>query len=91
MTTTTPDVTYSSVVSRDSVQLAFLFSGLNNLDVMACDISKAHLNAPCREKIWFQGGKDTGEDEGKVLIVDHVLYGSHSSRASWRNMLSKTL
>ena len=58
---------------------------------MACDVSNAYLNAPCREKIWFQGGKDTGEDEGKVLIVDRALYGLRSSGASWRNMLSKTL
>ena len=41
--------------------------------------------------IWFQGGKDTGEDEGKALIVDCALYGLHSSGASWRNVLSKTL
>ena len=91
LTTTTPDVTYSSVVCRDSVRLAFLIAGLNDLDIMACDISNAYLNAPCREKIWFQGGKDTSEDEGKVLIVDRALYGLRSSGASWRNMLSKTL
>ena len=58
---------------------------------MDCDISNACLNAPCRENIWFQGGKDTGEDEGKALIVDRALYGLCSSGASWRNMLSKTL
>ena len=29
---------YSSVVSRDSVRLAFMIAALNDLDVMACDI-----------------------------------------------------
>ena len=59
---------------------------------MACDISKSHLNASyCRENIWFQGGKDTGEDKGKVLIVDRVLCGLRSSGASWSYRLSKTL
>ena len=91
LTTATPNVTYSSVISRDSVQLAFLITGLNDLDIVACDISNAHLNAPCRVKIWFQGGKDTGEDAGKVLIVDRVLHGLRFSGASWTNMLSKTL
>ena len=91
LTTATPNVTCSSVVSRDSVWLALLIAGLNDLDAMACDISNAYLNAPCGEKIWFQEGKDTGEDKGKALIVDHVLHCLHSSGASWRNMLSKTL
>ena len=89
-TTVTPDVTHSSVVSRNSVQLASLIAGLNDLNVMACDISNACLNTPCGEKIWFQGGTDTGEDKGKVLIVDHALCGLHSSGASWRIMLSET-
>ena len=92
LTTTTPNVTHSSVVSRDSVRLAFLIAGLNDLDIVACNISNSCLNAPCGEKIWFQGGKDTGEDKGKVLMVDRALHGLRSSGASWRNnMLSKTL
>jgi hypothetical protein len=49
-------ITYSSVVSRDSICIAFLIAGLNDLDIMACDIGNAYLNAPCREKIWFEAG-----------------------------------
>jgi len=90
-TDTPASITYSSVVSRDSVRLAFLIAALNDLDLLACDVSNAYLNAPCREKIWFVGGKDTGEDEGKVLVVDRALYGLKSSGASWRAMLAKTL
>jgi hypothetical protein len=44
-------ITYSSVVSRDSVRLAFLISALNNLNIMACDVGNAYLNAPCRKKV----------------------------------------
>ena len=45
-------LTYSSVVSRDSVHLGFLIAAaLNDLDVMSCDLENAYLNAPCREKI----------------------------------------
>ena len=50
-TTTTPNVAYSSVIFRDSVPLAFLIAGLNDLNVVACDISNACLNAPCGKKI----------------------------------------
>jgi hypothetical protein len=54
--TTTPVQTYSSVVSRDSVRLAFLIAALNSLDLQACDVGNAYLNAECREKIWFVAG-----------------------------------
>ncbi len=41
-TTDTPgSITYSSVVSRNSVRLAFLIAGLNDLDVLAGDVTNA--------------------------------------------------
>ena len=51
-------ITYSSIVSRESVKIAFLITALNDLDVMLCDIGSAYLNAPCREKIWFVAGQE---------------------------------
>lgn len=84
-------ITYSSVVSRDSVRLAFLIAELNDLDIMACDVGNAYLNAPCREKVWFKGGIDTGEDRGKILVITRALYGLKSSGASWRSTLATTL
>ena len=39
--------TYSSMVTRESVRIAFLIAGLNDLDVLAWDIGNAYLNAPC--------------------------------------------
>ena len=91
MTDTPGSITYSSVVSRDSVRLAFLIAGLNNLNVLAGDVLNAYLNASCREKIWFKGGVETGEDRGKVLIVTRAMYGLKSSDAAWRADLAATL
>ena len=51
MTETPVALCYSSVVSCDSVRIAFLVAALNDLDVFACDIGNAYLNAPCKEKI----------------------------------------
>ncbi len=48
-----PTLTYSSVVSRDSVRTALLIASLNKLEVHACDIQNAYLSAGCREKIYF--------------------------------------
>lgn len=90
MTEAPSSITYSSVVSRDSIRLAFLIAELNGLDVMTCDIGNAYLNAPCRE-VWFQGGIETGEDCGKVLVITKALYGLKISGASWRATLANTL
>jgi len=83
-----PRRTYSGVVSQDSVRIAFLIAALNNLDVQACDVTNAYLNAPCCKKIWFEGGAECGEDRGKVMIIKCALYGLRlSGAAAWRNML----
>ena len=39
-------LTHPSVVSRDSVLIDFFIAELNDLDVMACNIGNAYLNAP---------------------------------------------
>ena len=84
-------ITYSSVVSRDSVRLAFLIAALNDLDVTACDVGNAYLNAPCREKIWFVAGPEFGSRQGTVIKVVRALYGLKSSGASWRSMFNSTI
>jgi Reverse transcriptase (RNA-dependent DNA polymerase) len=91
MTVTPASITYSSVVSRDSVRLAFLIAALNDLDILSCDIGNAYLNAPCREKIWFEAGKECGEDAGKAMILKQALYGLKSAGASWRAMFSSSI
>jgi hypothetical protein len=84
-------ITYSSVVSRDSVRIAFLLAALNGLNIISCDIGNAYLNAPCREKIWFVAGPEFGSRQGQVVKVVRALYGLKSSGASWRNMLQETI
>ena len=73
-------LTYSSVVGRDSVKIAFMLAAHNELDLLSCDIGNAYLNAPCRERIWFVGGPETGPDNhGKVLTLERALYGLKTS------------
>jgi Reverse transcriptase (RNA-dependent DNA polymerase) len=46
LTTDAPSLMiYSSIVSSDSIRLMFLVAALNHLDVFACDIGNAYLNA----------------------------------------------
>jgi hypothetical protein len=50
MTDTPAAMTYSSVVSRESVRLGVLIAALNGLDIMSCDLENAYLNAKCGSK-----------------------------------------
>jgi hypothetical protein len=84
-------MTYSSVVSCESVRLAFLIATLNDIDIMSCDLENTYLNAKCQEKIWFEGRLECGKDKGKVLIIMRALYGLKSAGASWRAALAKVL
>ena len=42
---------YASVVSRESVRIAFLLAALNNLEILAGDIGNVYLNAITTEKL----------------------------------------
>ena len=84
-------ITYSSVVSRDSVRICLMAASLNGLDVFACDIGNAYLNANCREKLWTLAGPEFGSEKGAVMIIARALYGLKSSGAAWRAKLAETM
>ena len=90
-TSTPTTLTYSSVVSRDSVRIDLTMAALNGLSVLACDIQNAYLTAPCREKIYTTAGPEFGSDAGKTMIVTRALYGLKSSGAAFRAFLAETL
>ena len=84
-------LTYSSVVLCDSICLAFLIAALNDIDIMSCDLENAYLNAPCHEKIWFEGGLECSKDRGKVCVVVHSLYRLKSTGAAFQSSLAQIL
>jgi hypothetical protein len=92
-TTEVPEslITYSSVVSRDSVRIALTIAGLNGLKVMSCDIQNAYLTADCREKIWTVAGPEFGSEAGTIFLVRKALYGLKSAGAAFRSLLADTL
>ena len=83
--------TYASVVSRETVRLAFLYAALNDLDILTCDVSNAYLNAKAKEKRWMEAGAEFGSDKGKVMILEKAVYGLKSAASAWRQTLAKTL
>ena len=82
---------YSSVVSRDSVRLAFMIAALNDLDIMSADIQNAYLEAPTTEKVWTECGLEFGTDAGKPALIVRALYGLRSSGRNFRDHCKHTL
>ena len=92
MTNPTSTLTYSSVVSRESIRLAFLIAALNDLDILAADIGNAYIQAPCREKVYFTAGPEFGPlKQGKTVVIVQALYGLKSSGAAWHAKFAESL
>ena len=91
MTDTPSTLTYSSVVSRDSIHIALPIAALNELSVMACDIQNAYLTADWREMIWTHAGPEFGSESGSIIIVKKALYGLKGSSAAVRAHLTEKL
>ena len=70
-------ITYSYVVSQDSIRIALKIAALNGLDLLACDIQDAYLTAKCKEEF--------GSEEGSLMIVKIELYRLKSSGAAFRS------
>ena len=88
---TPASITYSTVVSRDSVRILLLVAALNDLEVMGCDVQNAFLSADNLEKHWIRAGPEFGDEQGKAFIVVRALYGLKSASAAFRAFMAKQL
>ena len=76
-------LTYSSVMSWESICIAFLTAALLDLDMMMTDIGNAYLNVQTSEKVYTITGDEFGSLMGRVAIIVRALYGLKSAGASW--------
>ena len=69
----TPDPigsTFSGIVSRESVQIAFTYAAQNDLQVFAADIHNAYLQAPSSQKDYVVCGSEFGiKNIGKAALI----------------------
>ncbi|KAI2507356.1 Reverse transcriptase (RNA-dependent DNA polymerase) [Fragilaria crotonensis] len=84
-------VTYSTVVSRDSVRILLTIAALNDLNILGADVQNAFLTAPNKEKCWMVAGPEFGSEEGKVFLVVKALYGLKSASFSFRSYMAEKL
>jgi hypothetical protein len=67
-------------------------AALNDIDLLACDIGNAYLNATPRERVYTTAGPEFGAElEGKHVLIVRALYGLKSSGTAWYSHLSNTL
>ena len=90
-TKTPASMTYSSVVSRDSVWIAFPIEVLNVLDVFSCDIQNAYFTVDCKEQVRVADGPKFGSEAGNNMLVRKALCVLKSSGAAFRSFLADTL
>ncbi|KAI2501848.1 Reverse transcriptase (RNA-dependent DNA polymerase) [Fragilaria crotonensis] len=86
------EMTFLSVVSRDSVRIAFTLAALNGLDILAADIQNAYLSAPTDERLYVVAGLEFPPDlRGRPVKIVSALYGMKSSGARFRDHLAASL
>ena len=61
-TAPTSSITYSSVLSRNSVRISFLLASLNGLEIFSWDIGNKCLDANCRERF--------GHNWAHILVME---------------------
>jgi hypothetical protein len=84
-------LTYSSVVSCDSIWLAFMLAKLNDLEMISTNIRNAYLNAEVTEKNYAIAGPKFGELQGCTVVVVNALYRLKSAGAAWNHHLTNEL
>ena len=88
--TNTPDtITYSSVVTRQTVCIVFTMAVLHDLEIKAADVLNAYVMAPNHEKLWTVVGPELWNDAGKSAIIVRVLSGLKNDGTSFWSHLSQ--
>lgn len=62
-------ITYSSVVSRESVRIEFLVAALDDLKITMFDIDNTYLMAPAAENLYTVLGPEFREDHVKIGVI----------------------
>ena len=80
--------TYSGLVSRESVRIAFTYSALTRIEVCAADNSNAYIQVPSSQKDYIVCSTEFGiENVVKHALFWRALYGGKSARKDFQNRL----
>ena len=76
-------ITYTSIVTCESVWLALMITALNDLQVKTGDILNAYITAQVTKHVWTTLGPEWGPDAGKRALIVRALYGLKSAGAAF--------
>ena len=87
--TSTPEgTTFAGVVSRESVQIIFVYAALNGIAIYAADMRNAYLQAPSSQHDYIICGPEFGlENVGHVALIHRALYRGKMAGKDFRNHL----
>jgi hypothetical protein len=81
--------TYSTIVTRDSVLIAFMLAALNGLDVLSGNVKNVYINAESKEKLHIA---EAGPGfMGCPCMIVWALYRLKSSGSCWHDNMAQTL
>ena len=80
--------TYTGVVSRESVRIAFTYAALNNLYVFSANVRSVYLQSQSSHKDYIIYGLEFGiKNVNKVALIHKALYECKSAERDFRNHL----
>lgn len=84
-------LTYSLVVSRESVRIALTIDALNGFKLLAYDIQNTFLTTKCIDKFYTRARPEFGSNHGKLMLITLSIYGLRASGATLRLFLVEAL
>jgi hypothetical protein len=67
-------LTYSSVVSRESVGIAFLIAAVNGYEIIAADVQNSYVQEKSLERYFAIEGDEFGGDKGKKALIVRAIW-----------------
>jgi len=61
------------------LRIIIFIAEMNGLELYGADIGNAYLEAKTKEKVCFVAGKEFGDYEGHLLLINKALYGLKTS------------
>ena len=91
MTEAMATITYTSLVSRETVRIALMVSVLNDLKFKLGDILNNYAQALITEKVWTSLDPEFGKNARKTAVIIRALHGLKSGGAAFKSHLAKCM
>ena len=75
MTKALAPITYTSIVSRETVRIGLMVAALNDLEVKSANILNAYVQQPVTETVWTMLSPEFSKDAGRTAVIIRALYG----------------